>query len=185
MSSLTTHHLYPPFPANVLTAPLQSISLEKLQSISSPNEASKLFESSRTSGFFYLDLVGSELGENVLGESEQLHALQQEFYALPHEAKDEYGQDKIDPFFAYRWTQCMDDTQDVWGRKGRREMYNVSSPTICTCGLDAHLNVCSAASSRRFHRSPASSAATWSDLISRVCLVVIRPTLSASHSHHP
>ena len=127
MSPLTAHNLYPPFPTDLPTASLGSISLYALQS-SPPSlpESSKLFTACQTLGFFYLDLTGSDLGESILREAEDLHALQQEFYALPHEVKDEYGRDRVDPFFSYRWTQCMEGVEDVWGRPGRREMYNVS-----------------------------------------------------------
>ena len=127
MPSLTTHHLYPPFPKDLPTAPLGSISLQTLEDASSSfPECATLFEACRTLGFFYLDLTGSELGESILRESEELNKLQQQFYALPHESKDEYGQDKVDPFFSYRWTQCTDGVRDAWGRPGRREMYSVS-----------------------------------------------------------
>ena len=123
MPPLTTHHLYPPFPDNLPTAPLESISLFALQD-ESPSESNKLFESCKDLGFFYLNLVGSTLGESILREVEALHLLQQEFYALPHETKDVYGQDKVDPFFSYRWTQCLGGVRDAWNRPGRREMYN-------------------------------------------------------------
>ena len=121
----TTHHLYPPFPADLPTAGLVSISLDELQSRASKSEAEKLFAACRKLGFFYLDLNGCELGRSIIREVEQLHVLQQNFYARPLEEKDEYGQDKVDPFFAYRWTACEGDVKDAWGRKGRREMYSV------------------------------------------------------------
>lgn len=129
MSPLTTHHLYPPFPDNLPTANLESISLSALQDASS-SESNILFESCKHLGFFYLNLTGSALGESILREVEELHLLQQEFYALPHETKDAYGQDKVDPFFSYRWTQCLDGVRDVWGRPGRREMYNARQDSV-------------------------------------------------------
>lgn len=118
----------PPFPSDLPTAGLVSVPLHALESSPpSSDECSKLFTASRELGFFYLDLIGSELGESILCEVERLYALQQEFYALPHEVKDQYGMDKIDdPFYSYRWTQCKEGVKDVWGRSGRREMYNVS-----------------------------------------------------------
>ena len=131
MSHLTTHHLYPPFPADLPTASLESISLRNLQSQSS-SESTNLLDSCRNLGFFYLNLLGSGLGESIIREAEQLHVLQQEFYALPHGDKDVYGMngEGMDPFFSYRWTACGSDAaqvKDSWGRGGRREMYNVSS----------------------------------------------------------
>lgn len=126
MASLTTHHLYPPFPSDLPTAALGSISLQQLQSSSAAtDDSSKLFTACRDLGFFYLDLTTSQLGREILREAEALHALQQEFYALPHADKDEYGQHAVDPFFSYRWTACADGVEDCWGRAGRREMYSV------------------------------------------------------------
>ena len=132
MRPLTTHHLNPPFPPDLPTAPLLSISLKELQSSqpSSSSDSSKLFAACRDLGFFYLDLTGSELGESILLEAEKLHTLQQDFYALPHEVKDQYGQDKVDPFYSYRWTQCEKGSLDVWGRPGRREMYSVRQRSL-------------------------------------------------------
>ena len=150
MPSLTTHHLYPPFPTDLPTAPLGSISLHTLQDASSStSECAKLFEACRTLGFFYLDLTGSELGESILRESEELHELQQQFYAHPHEAKDEYGQDRVDPFFSYRWTQCTNGVRDAWGRPGRREMYSVSERPKLIQYFSAHLEVCHLVTRRR------------------------------------
>ena len=117
MNALTTHHLHPEFPSDLPTAPLESISLHQLES-SSTSEGTKLFRACSQLGFFYLNLFGSDLGETIVHEVEELHLLQQEFYALPHEDKDRYGKDKVDPFFSYRWTACAEGTKDVWQRPG-------------------------------------------------------------------
>lgn len=119
MSVLTTHHLYPPFPSDLPTAPLESISLQKLES-GDAVESLTFFNSCQNLGFLYLNLLGSKLGESILANAERLHELQQEFYALPHKEKDQYGKDKVDPFFSYRWTPCSGNVQDVWARPGRR-----------------------------------------------------------------
>ena len=129
MAHLTSHHLHPSFPSDLPTAGLLSISLRSLESASTDEhqvESSRLFAACRDLGFFYLDFTGSQLGESIIQEVERLHTLQQDFYALPHEEKDKYGRDKVDPFFAYRWTSCEKGVKDVWGREGRREMYGVS-----------------------------------------------------------
>ena len=124
---MSTHHLYPPFPSDLPTAGLVSVSFDALQDPSTAQlEASKLFAACKDLGFFYLKLDGSDVGNTIIQEVEQLHELQQEFYALPHEEKDRFGRDKIDPFFSYRWTACQDGAKDAWGRPGRREMYSVS-----------------------------------------------------------
>ena len=91
-ADITTHHLDPPFPSEVPTASLEAISFNALQqSPVSSLESSKLSAASRNLGFFYLNFVGSELGEIILREVEALHLLQQEFYSFDHEVKDEYG----------------------------------------------------------------------------------------------
>ena len=119
MPVITTHHLYPPFPPHLPTAPLESISLAKLET-GDGLESLKFFNSCCNLGFFYLDLTSSELGESIVRDAENLHTMQQEFFALPHEVKDEYGRDKVDPFFSYRWTACQQGVKDVWNRAGRR-----------------------------------------------------------------
>ncbi len=124
---ITAHDACPAFSSNLPTAPLASISLKALQADDgSSHETSRLFEACRTLGFFYLDLSYSDLGESILQCSEQLLVLSERFYSLPHEDKDELGQDKVDPFFAYRWSPCVDGVRDIWGRPGRKEMYSVS-----------------------------------------------------------
>jgi len=71
--------MLPPFPDNLPTAPLDSISLAALEDVSSPSaESLKLFESCRDVGFFYLDCTGSQLGDSILREKEELHVLQQQ-----------------------------------------------------------------------------------------------------------
>ena len=115
---------YPAFPNDVPTAPLLSISLRDLES--GVGEASnRLSQACQDFGFFYLDLEG-DLGEALLREAEELDALQQLFFDIPHEEKDQYGRDKVDPFFSYRWVACKDGVKDHLGRPGRREMYSVS-----------------------------------------------------------
>ena len=130
MTLRTTHHQYPPFPPGLPTAALLSISLAELQNPRTEQaEATRFFAACRDLGFFYLDLFGSDLGERIVVQAEELQLLQQEFYALSHEEKDLYGRDKVDPFFSYRWAPCIDGVKDVWGRPGRREMYSVSGVT--------------------------------------------------------
>lgn len=119
MAWSTTHELYPDFPSGLPIAPLESISLARLES-GDEAVSSKFYESCKTLGFFYLDLTESELGRSIISDAENLHTLQQAFYALPHEIKDRYGRDKVDGFYSYRWTACSDGTKDVWQRPGRR-----------------------------------------------------------------
>lgn len=146
----TTHHLYPPFPSDLPTAPLLSLSLRELESSAAPAEVTaRLFAACRDVGFFYLDLTDSALGGTILHAAEELHVLQQRFFALPHEAKDAFGQDRVDPFFAYRWTACTEGVRDAWGRAGRREMYSVRNRAVdVLVSLASHLT-CSPTAPRR------------------------------------
>ncbi|KAL1854846.1 hypothetical protein VTK73DRAFT_8683 [Phialemonium thermophilum] len=101
MTPQTSHGLYPPFPDGVDTAPLVSISLAKLED-DDVRESQNLFKASRELGFFYLNMLGSTLGEQIVQEAEQLNEVQERFSALPNEEKDRFAREKLDPFFGYR-----------------------------------------------------------------------------------
>lgn len=122
MAPTTTHHLYPPFPEDLPTAPLVSISLAKLEA-SDGVESQAFFNASQELGFFYLNMDGSPLGENIVSEAEQLHKLQQEFFKLPTEEKETYAREKIDSFFGYRHGDLKGLNDD--GTAKRNEIYNV------------------------------------------------------------
>jgi hypothetical protein len=119
----TTHHLYPPFPENITTAPLVSISLQKLQD-SDESESRAFFDAAKNLGFFYLDLEGSRLGESIVNGAESLQQLQQDFFRQSNEEKEEYLREKIDAFFGYRKVPLKFKHED--GTEMRNEMYNVS-----------------------------------------------------------
>lgn len=119
----TSHHLYPPFPDNITTAPLVTISLSKLEA-GDENESKAFFEAAKNLGFFYMKLEGSSLGERMVDEAEQLHAVQQEFFKRPNEEKDAFAREKIDAFFGYRNNGVVG--KDEQGREKRHETYNVS-----------------------------------------------------------
>ncbi len=124
MAPATTHHLYPPFPAELSTAPLVSVSLAKLEA-SDGAESKAFFNACRSLGFFYLDTTGSPLGRTLVAEAEQLNDLQANFFKLPNQQKEEYAREKVDPFFGYRHGDlgtCHDD-----GTPKRNESYNVRS----------------------------------------------------------
>lgn len=123
MASTTTHHLLPPFAEDIKTAPLVSVSFAKLEA--GDSEASDaLFKACRNLGFFYLDLFGSELGEMIVSEAEELNALQKEFFKMPYDVKDKYGRPHLHPFYAYRYNDL--DAKDESGVTLRAESYNVS-----------------------------------------------------------
>ena len=119
----TTHHLYPPFPPNITTAPLVSISLAKLEA-GDEDESKAFFEASKNLGFFYLNTEGSTLGDKLVSEAEELHEVQQEFFKQPNEEKEQYAREKIDPFFGYRHGDL--NMKDEDGTPKRNETYNVN-----------------------------------------------------------
>lgn len=120
----TTHHLYPPFPDDITTAPLVSISLTKLQA-GDETESKAFFDAAKKLGFFYLNLEGSRLGESIVNGAERLQELQQAFFKRPHDEKEEYLREKIDQFFGYRRVPLKFKHED--GTPMRNEMYNVST----------------------------------------------------------
>jgi isopenicillin N synthase-like dioxygenase len=106
MSHLTTHHTLPPFPMDIPTAPLVSISLSKLEN-HNLEESTSFYKACRDLGFFYLDLNGSSLGESIVTEAEELNVVQKEFFNLPNDVKDLYGRPTLDPFYCYRYDELM------------------------------------------------------------------------------
>ena len=119
---LTSHHLYPAFPDDIKTAPLVSLSLDRLQA-GDESESKAFFEAAKGLGFFYLKFEGSNLGESIVNEAEQLNALQKEFYKHPQEEKEEFAREKIDTFMGYR--QAKLQITDEEGNPRRNETYNV------------------------------------------------------------
>ncbi|KAK8865567.1 hypothetical protein IAR55_000711 [Kwoniella newhampshirensis] len=125
MSSLTSHHALPPFPDNVTSAPLVSVSLAKLEA--GDEGASKaFFTACKELGFFYLDMLGSTLGEKIVAEAEELNKVQAEFFKLPNEVKDIYGRPHLHPFYAYRFGEG----EDFDGKAIRNENYNLRKDDI-------------------------------------------------------
>ncbi|KAK5166274.1 uncharacterized protein LTR77_008535 [Saxophila tyrrhenica] len=118
----TSHHLYPPFPSDIITAPLVSISLSKLES-GDEAESQAFYDASKKLGFFYLKLEGSSLGESMVNGAEELHKIQQEFFKQPNSEKEEFAREKIDPFFGYRKAELK--IKDENGLVKRNETYNM------------------------------------------------------------
>ncbi len=126
----TSHHRYPEFPDHITTAPLVSISLSKLQA-EDEGESKAFYEASKGLGFFYLKLEGSDLGEKIVDEAEQLNDVQQEFYKRPQEERDDFAREKIDDFFGYRKVELKLKNED--GTPRLNEIYNVSPLYVLAC----------------------------------------------------
>ena len=86
MASTSVFSSYPPFPSDVLTAPLSRISLSKLL-LGDTDEEKALFQASRTAGFFLLDLSRSKLGEALIQRCRPCPANHQESYGSTPRSK--------------------------------------------------------------------------------------------------
>ncbi|WVQ70426.1 uncharacterized protein L199_008653 [Kwoniella botswanensis] len=127
MAQLTSHHTLPPFPGDLKTAPLVSVSFAKLEADDNKS-SSDFFQACKELGFFYLDFVGSKLGETIISEAEELNKVQKEFFALPNEVKDVYGRPHLHPFYAYRYTET--EGKDENGAPLRNANYNLRKDDI-------------------------------------------------------
>lgn len=83
----------PPFPPTLRTAPLVRLSLKTLLSPSSSSpeslaESASLFRAAKDLGFFYLDLRGVEVGEQILADAERLFGVGAEVFGLEGGVKD-------------------------------------------------------------------------------------------------
>ena len=80
----------PPFPNNLPVVPLKIISLVKLLEADSM-EDKKLFEASKSLGFFYLDLRNaSQRHDTLLSDADRLFELAPQFFAISEEEKEKY-----------------------------------------------------------------------------------------------
>ena len=90
----------PPFPDNVPTANLGTLSFTKLLS-NDQTESEELFRSCQEAGFFQLDLHGSPEGEALLREAEELFELNREVSELSTEEKMKYVWNAPKSLFGY------------------------------------------------------------------------------------
>lgn len=128
----------PPFPDDVPTAPLLRLSLSKLQS-NDADEIARLTRACEDLGFFYLDLRGSDTGDSILNDADQLFKVGEELYDLPLEEKRTYDFSAKGSYFGYKG--YGDNVVDKTGRTDRNEFYNVSCSVsqCCSNSLSSHL----------------------------------------------
>ncbi|KLT43940.1 Clavaminate synthase-like protein [Cutaneotrichosporon oleaginosum] len=127
MPPQTRHASLPPFPSDLTTAPLVSVSLAGLEA-RDPAAEQALWDACRDLGFFYLDMFGSELGERIVTQAEQVNDVQDEFWALGNAELDKYGRDKVHDFFAYRYGEPGE--VDANGVKIRNQNYNIRKDDV-------------------------------------------------------
>jgi isopenicillin N synthase-like dioxygenase len=117
--------LFSSFPDDVPTAPLVTISLRKLLSHDGA-ENERLFEASKSLGFFYLNMTGCEEGEALLNGSSTMFDLMEELYELPLEEKLKYDFAAAGSYFGYKGMGA--EVIDGKGTKDKNEIYNVPFP---------------------------------------------------------
>ncbi|KAL9106154.1 MAG: hypothetical protein Q9227_008802 [Pyrenula ochraceoflavens] len=89
MASEALFQQIPPFPEDVRTADMSTISLASLISGDAPS-AKNMLEACQKLGFFLLDLRGDKLGEALSAEIDKLFAAGKEIMNLPHDVKEQY-----------------------------------------------------------------------------------------------
>lgn len=90
----------PPFPDNVVTMPMHTISLADLLS-GNEQTARQVLKACQELGFFLLDLRGNELGEDMMGEIDQLFGVGKDVLSLPDDVKNEYLHNIPKSFLGY------------------------------------------------------------------------------------
>jgi isopenicillin N synthase-like dioxygenase len=113
-----------PFPSDIETAPLVTLSLSKL-SANDHEEQGRLYEAGKTLGFFYLDLRGCRQGETLLQDADRLFEINKAFFGLPVEVKQQFDFACQGSYFGYKGMGA--EVVDGKGTKDRNEIYNVCS----------------------------------------------------------
>lgn len=115
-------NLFTSFPDDVPTAPLVTISLAKLIA-GDEREDERLFEASRSLGFFYLNMQGCSEGESLLKGSNDMFDLNESFYSLPLQERAKYDFAAEGMYFGYKGMGA--EVIDGKGTKDKNEIYNV------------------------------------------------------------
>ncbi|OTA62778.1 oxidoreductase [Hypoxylon sp. EC38] len=101
MASERLFRQIPPFPDNVPTAPMHTISLAGLRSGNGAT-AKQTMAACQELGFFLLDLQGDRLGEAMMEEIDQLFDLGEDLMSLPDEVKERYGNSPPKSFLGFK-----------------------------------------------------------------------------------
>ncbi|KZT53565.1 oxidoreductase [Calocera cornea HHB12733] len=120
----------PPFPEDLKTAPLVTISLSRLLA-NDPAEAAALFQAGKNLGFFYLSLLGCPEGEELYEDAQALLQLEKDFFSLPDSEKAIADRDNIpesDGFYGYKRMGTL--VMDKLGTRDRHEAYNLKKDDI-------------------------------------------------------
>lgn len=93
--------LFASFAEDVPTAPLVTIALRKLVA-DDAQEKGRLFEASKSLGFFYLDMRECAQGEALLKGSDEMFDLNENFFNLPIVEKTKYDFAAQGMYFGYK-----------------------------------------------------------------------------------
>ena len=88
-------------------------------------EQARLYEASKSLGFFYLDLRGCREGEALLQDADGLFEVNKAFFDLPTEVKQQFDFASQGSHFGYKGIGV--EVTDGKGTKYRNEVYNVRS----------------------------------------------------------
>ncbi|KAI5861492.1 putative oxidoreductase [Durotheca rogersii] len=116
-----TPDLYPPFPTDVPTVELETISLSKLLA-GDAAEQDRVFKACAGRGFFYLALAGNETGDALLRGSEEIARVGERVFKLPLEEKMQHRMGKT--LFGYKYAGSS--VADRTGARDTAEFFNVS-----------------------------------------------------------
>lgn len=112
----------PPFPNNIPTAPLLTISLSALLA-HDPTEQARCYSACQDLGFFYLSLDGPA-GSSLLSSSASLFDLMPRFFDLPVEEKQKYDFKDRGSYLGYKG--LGGGYVDAKGGKDGNEFFNVA-----------------------------------------------------------
>ncbi|TKA59820.1 hypothetical protein B0A49_12721 [Cryomyces minteri] len=116
---------YPPFPEDVHTAPLVTVSLGKLEA-EDTDEHGSLLAACKALGFFYLDMRGCTNGETLLQDADAMFGLMGDFFALPGAEKEKYDFSAREVYYGYKGVGA--EVIDKNGTRDRNELYNACPP---------------------------------------------------------
>ncbi|KAI1615736.1 hypothetical protein EDD36DRAFT_380933 [Exophiala viscosa] len=130
-TTTVTTRLYgslPPFPDDLVHAPIAEISSRKLLE-KDPDATAAVLQACQTYGFFYLDVADSDRGRQLLEEADQLYDLSKETLSLPFEEKDQYDFRKTGSFFGYKPAGTVKLT-DKAQRPDSTEFFNIGKDCL-------------------------------------------------------
>ncbi|KAL3459163.1 hypothetical protein BJX64DRAFT_291561 [Aspergillus heterothallicus] len=117
----------PPFPDDILTAPLLRLSLKKLVERNEV-EIRRLNSACEELGFFYLDLQDADSVLDILKDVDSLFQIGTKLFELPLEEKQRYDLSSQQSYFGYKAQGAA--VVDRQGNLDRNEFYNVSKDDI-------------------------------------------------------